>query len=92
MSKNRRKLRSFKEALQVFLDSNSLEIFDKIHSNESEERYKVIGLLSSFFKTCNHLSYFYTERTERGDEILRIISARKEANKKEEKEAYEKQT
>ena len=74
---------SFKEALQVFLDSNSIEIFDEAHSDENEERYKVIGLLSSRLII---ISLIYTERRE----VLRIISARK-ANK-EEKEAYEKQT
>lgn len=70
---------SFEEALEVFADPNLLEIYDKDHSGD-EERYKVIGLLSSKLII---ISVIFTERGQ----VIRIISARK-ANK-EEKGIYE---
>ena len=68
---------SFETAARVFLDSNSLDEFDEIHSDD-EERYKIIG------KVQEILVVIYTERGDRN----RIISAR-QADKHEEADYYE---
>ena len=70
---------SFEEAIEVFTDSNAIEIYDENHS-ENEDRYKVIGMLQ------NRLIVISLIFTERG-ETIRVISARKAD--KEEKDIYE---
>lgn len=67
---------SFKTAVRVFLDDNSIDEFDEIHS-DFEERFKIVG------KVGEILVVIYTERGERN----RIISAR-QATKREENEYY----
>lgn len=64
----------FDEAIQVFSDSNALELIDQ---SQFEERFIRIGLC--FFKGI--LVVVYCERDEK---TIRIISARK-ATKQEEK-------
>ena len=70
---------SFEYAARVFLDAKRIETLDIKHSNESEERYNVIGCVEKV------LFVVYTERSERN---IRIISARR-ATPKEEAEYYE---
>ena len=62
----------FETAIRVFLDENSVDDFDEIHS-DFEDRYKIIGRVREV------LTVIYTER---GD-VNRIISAR-QADKREE--------
>ena len=68
---------SFETAAHVFLDENSLDDYDELHSNY-EDRYKIIG------KVREILVVIYTERGDRN----RIISAR-QANKNEEADYYD---
>lgn len=68
---------SFEIAIRVFLDKNSIDEFDEIHS-DFEDRYKIIG------KVREILVVIYTERGDRN----RIISAR-QATKREETDYYE---
>ena len=70
---------SFEYAARVFLDSKRIETFDQNHSNESEERYNVIGCVERVL---------FVVYTERGKENVRIISARR-ATPNEEAEYYE---
>jgi uncharacterized protein len=58
---------SFNEAMEVFYDSNALERYDNLHSDD-ESRFIIIGLSSRRL-----LLVAYTERA--GD-TLRLISAR----------------
>ena len=37
----------FEEAYTVFSDKNALELYDKAHSTEDEERYILLGMSSS---------------------------------------------
>lgn len=67
----------FEDAAYVFLDDNSLDDYDELHS-DFEDRYKIIG------KVREILVVIYTERGDRN----RIISARK-ADKYEERDYYE---
>ena len=69
---------TFSYAARVFLDSKRIEKIDHNHSYE-EERYNVIGCVERV------LFVVYTERRE---DNIRIISARR-ATPKEEKEYYE---
>ena len=70
---------SFEYAARVFLDSKRIEILDENHSDESEERYNVIGCVERIL---------FVVYTERGSNNIRIISARR-ATPKEEKLYYE---
>ena len=70
---------SFEYAARVFFDSKRIETLDEEHSDESEERYNVIGCVERI------LFVVYTERCENN---IRIISARR-ATPKEEKLYYE---
>ena len=63
---------------RVFLDSKRIEKIDETHSDK-EERYNVIGCVERVL---------FVVYTERGDDKIRIISARR-ATTKEEKEYYE---
>lgn len=81
--KNRANIRkhdgiSFEMAVRVFLDENRIEKYDARHSLD-EDRYNVIGMVE------NLLFVVYTERN---DDTIRIISARK-ATKEECNEYYE---
>lgn len=62
---------SFAEAEEVFDDFNSVEFFDETHS-ETETRFKRVGLSGKRL-----LFVIYTVREENGEEIVRLISARK---------------
>jgi uncharacterized DUF497 family protein len=75
---------TFKEAAEVFLDANSVEDFDAEHSGVDEIRFFRIGNSS---KRLLRVS-FCVLADETGDEIIRIISARK-GKAKEEKIYYE---
>ena len=70
---------SFEYAARVFLDSKRIEIIDKNHSDEAEERYNVIGCVERIL---------FVVYTERNDNKIRIISARR-ATPKEENLYYE---
>lgn len=70
---------SFEYAARVFLDSKRIETLDENHSDEFEERYNVIGCVERIL---------FVVYTERGDDNIRIISARR-ATPKEEKLYYE---
>lgn len=73
---------SFEEASTIFI-SEVLEIPDKDHS-EKEERFIAFGI-SSF---CRELFVCYCYREHiNGNEVIRIISARK-ASKEERKEFF----
>ena len=67
----------FETAARVFLDENSLDEYDELHS-DFEDRFKIIG------KVREILVVIYTERGDRN----RIISAR-QADKNEEEDYYE---
>jgi uncharacterized DUF497 family protein len=70
----------FTTAARVFSDENRIERFDAGHS-EFEDRYMTIGLVGGLLMV---LAVVYTER---GDDVIRIISART-ATKKEKEEYY----
>lgn len=61
---------SFEEAARVFLDPSRIEAFDGRESY-GEDRWKTVGLVEPAL-----LAIIYTVRGE-GDEIIRLISARK---------------
>lgn len=67
---------SFETAVRVFLDNNSIDEFDELHS-DFEDRIKIIGCVGKI------LAVIYTERGDRN----RIISAR-QADKDEEEDYY----
>lgn len=52
---------------RFFLDKKRIEMYNREHSTDSEDRYKVIGLVDKV------LVVIYTERKE----AIRLISARK---------------
>ena len=66
---------SFDEATEVFFDPNLIEGFDAEHS-EDEARFYIIG-----FSSRRLLYVVFAERLD--GEIIRIISARKAEQKKE---------
>ena len=68
----------FSYTARVFLDSKRIEKIDENHSDK-EKRYNVIGLVERVV---------FVDYTERGNDNIRIISARR-ATPKEEKEYYE---
>jgi uncharacterized DUF497 family protein len=59
---------SFEEACSVFDDEDSVDALDESHS-EDEIRFNVIGLTDR--------GLLFVVYTERGDDVIRIISARK---------------
>ena|SRR5688500_17987541 len=75
---------TFKEAAETFLDANAVEDYDDEHSDIYEIRFVRIGNSS---KRLVRVS-FTARAGETGDEIIRIISARK-GKTKEEKIYYE---
>ena len=68
---------SFETAARVFLDENSYDNYDELHSDE-EDRFKIVGRVGKI------LAVIYTERNDRN----RIIAARQATNR-EEKLYYE---
>lgn len=71
----------FETASHVFYDENRIEIYDELHS-DYEDRYITIGMID---KTTFIAMVVYTER---GSDIIRIISARK-ATPKERRTYYD---
>lgn len=71
----------FETASYVFHDENRIEIYDELHS-EYEDRYITIGMIDKI--TCIAMVVY----TERGTDIVRIISARK-ATQKERRNYYD---
>ena len=71
----------FETASHVFDDDNRLEIYDDLHS-EYEDRYITIGMIDEI--TCIAMVVY----TERGTDVIRIISARK-ATPKERRKYYD---
>ncbi|MGI5068941.1 BrnT family toxin [Treponema denticola] len=69
---------SFKIAARVFLDSKRIEKYDEQHSTLEEQRWNAIGLVEDVL---------FVVFTERKNDIIRIISARK-ANQEEINEYY----
>ena len=69
---------SFDEAMEVFYDPNAIEQYDNLNSDD-ESRFSIIG-----FSSRRLLQVAYTERAE---ETLRLISARKASGT--ERELYE---
>ena len=67
---------SFEEAQTVFFDENAIEFFDPDHS-ESEDRFLILGLSSSFRTLV--VSHCYRKR----ESLIRIISARKTTKKEQ---------
>ncbi|MDQ3062182.1 MAG: BrnT family toxin [Acidobacteriota bacterium] len=64
---------TFEEAVSVFFDKWALDVFDDSHSDADEQRFTLIGLAGERL-----LRVTYTIRkNETGEEIIRIISARK---------------
>ena len=72
--KNRRNLArhkiSFATATLVFNDPNALSVQDRLV--EGEERWQTLGMVSGTVLLVAH-----TYRGEAGDEVIRLISARK---------------
>lgn len=69
----------FATAQYVFNDPNQVEFYDENHSTPAEDRYNVIGFVDSL------LFVVYTERTTlAGQEVIRIISARRATSQEEE--------
>ena len=68
---------SFETARQVFLDTERIEYYDFLHS-EDEDRFVTVGYASGI------LSVVYTERQ---NDVLRLISARRATEK--ERRAYQ---
>lgn len=71
----------FETASRVFDDENRIEIYDDLHSNY-EDRYITIGMIDEI--TCIAMVVY----TERGTDMIRIISARK-ATPKERRKYYD---
>lgn len=66
---------SFEEAVSAFDDENLVDEFDESHS-ENELRFNLIGLTEK--------GLLFVVYTERGDDVIRIISARKATKFEEE--------
>ena len=71
----------FATASHVFDDEYRLEIYDDLHS-DYEDRYITIGMIDEI--TCIAMVVY----TERGTDVIRIISARK-ATPKERRKYYD---
>ena len=65
---------TFYEAVTVWIDQNSIDLLDSLHS-QFEERWIRLGMSQK----SNLLVVIYTERNE--GKKIRIISARKASNK-----------
>ena len=71
----------FETASRVFDDENRIEIYNDLHS-DYEDRYITIGMIDEI--TCIAMVVY----TERGTDVIRIISARK-ATPKERRKYYD---
>lgn len=71
----------FETASRVFDDENRIEIYDDLHS-DYEDRYITIGMIDEI--TCIAMVVY----TERGTDVIRVISARK-ATPKERRKYYD---
>ena len=84
--KNRRNLAkhkiSFDTAMLVFEDPNVLVQEDRVH--EGEQRWQALGLIGGFVVVL----VVYSCRGQEGDEVIRVISARKATT--QERTAYDK--
>lgn len=67
----------FSEAAKVFLDEWAIDEFDAQHSTVTEKRYTIIGLAEN---TLLRVTFAVTI-DEIGDEVFRIISARRAKGK-----------
>ena len=74
----------FDEASEVFYDENAFEFLDREHSTAEETRLVCVGISSKRLLRVSYTIYY----DENGDEIIRIISARK--GKKPEENLYDK--
>ena len=70
---------SFDEILSAFDDPNALDLADERHSDD-EQRYNIIGITER--------GLVFVVYTEREDDVIRIISARK-ATRNEEQQYVE---
>jgi len=75
---------SFDFASKIFNDDWAIDEFDDIHSTETEKRFTIIGLAEDKLLRVT----FTVITRENGEEIFRIVSARKAQGK--DKESYEK--
>jgi uncharacterized DUF497 family protein len=75
---------TFDFASKVFNDIWAIDEFDEQHSNVTEQRFTIVGLAEN--KLLRVTFTVITE--ENGEEVIRIISARKALGK--DKESYEK--
>lgn len=75
---------TFDFASKVFNDVWAIEEFDELHSTENEQRFTIIGLAENEILRVT----FIVVIDENGEEVIRIISARKAIGK--DKESYEK--
>lgn len=69
----------FEEATEAFFDENAFEFFDAEHSTAEEKRFVCIGNSSKRLLRVSYTIRF----DERGNEVIRIISARKSKRKEE---------
>lgn len=74
---------TFEQAAMAFYDQWSIEEFDDEHSNREEQRFTIIGMAQTDLLRVS----FTIREDESGEEIIRLISARKAQGK--EKEDYE---
>jgi uncharacterized protein len=70
---------TFEQAVLTFYDKWSIEEFDSEHSDISEQRFTVIGLAKSTLLRVT----FTIRLDENGEEIIRLISARKAKGKEQ---------
>jgi len=75
---------TFDFATKVFNDVWAIEEFDDLHSNKTEQRFTIIGLAEDKLLRVT----FTVIIEENGEEVFRIISARKARGK--DKESYDK--
>lgn len=74
---------TFDFASKVFNDIWAIDEFDELHPTENEKRFTIIGLAETKLLRVT----FSVIKKENGEEIFRIISARKAIGK--DKESYE---
>ena len=75
---------AFDFASKVFNDIWAIDEFDKLHSTVAEQRFTIVGLAENKLLRVT----FTVVTEENGEEVLRIISARKALGK--DKKSYEK--
>ena len=75
---------TFDFASKVFNDIWAIDEFDELHSTATEKRFTIIGLAENKLLRVT----FSVRMEENGEEVIRIISARKAIGK--DKKSYEK--